>query len=168
MTTDLQTPPLAALQADACVRFILDEAQLLNQGNFDAWLALFHAEGRYWVPLAGHLQPDDRLHTSLADEDRYLLATRIRRLKSPAAHSLQPGVRSHHLVQTPLLEEAADGDACLRTPFLYTESTGSRTTTLAGTWRHQLRQTPEGLRIVLKRVDLLDASVAHEIIQRFP
>lgn len=149
-------------------QFVLHEARLLNAGDHDAWLALFHPEGRYWVPLDGAAQPDTTLHTSLADEDHFLLSTRIRRLRSSAAHSLQPGVRSLHMVQQPEVVEAVDGDPCLETPFVYTETGGGRTLQLAGTWRHRLRATPDGLRILLKRVNLLDAGAAHEIIQLFP
>lgn len=153
---------------DQLVQFVLDETRLLNAGSFDRWLALFHEQGRYWVPLVGERQPDSPLQASLADEDRFLLATRIRRFNSPAAHSLEPGVRSLHVTQTPEVEDGINGDYCLRTPFLYTEIAGTRQTTLAGTWRHRLRATPEGMRIMLKRVDLLNASAAHEIIQLFP
>ncbi|PZQ77380.1 MAG: aromatic-ring-hydroxylating dioxygenase subunit beta [Variovorax paradoxus] len=158
----------ASVDVDALVRFVLDEVRLLNAGDFDAWLALFHAQCRYWVPLAGDRQEDSPLHASLADEDRYLLATRIRRLKSPAAHSLDPGVRSLHVIQQPEVEAADGDDHLLRTPFLYTETAGARQLTLAGTWRHRLRPTSDGLRIVCKRVDLLQAGAAHEIIQLFP
>lgn len=154
--------------ADELVQFVLAEARLLNAGDHDAWLALFDAQGRYWVPLDGAAQPDSPLYTSLADEDRFLLATRIRRLRSTAAHSLQPGVRGLHVIQPPEIEPDVDSDPCLRTPFLYTETGGGRQLTLAGTWRHRLRATPDGLRIVLKRVDLLDAGEPHEIIQLFP
>lgn len=149
-------------------RFVVDEARLLNAGDFEAWLALFHEEGRYWVPLAGAQQAESPLAASLADEDRYLLATRIRRLKSPVAHSLEPGVRSFHVIQAPEVQEGADGDHVVHTPFLYTEIAGTRKIGLTGTWRHRLRATPAGLRIVLKRVDLLNAGAAHEIIQLFP
>jgi 3-phenylpropionate/cinnamic acid dioxygenase small subunit len=150
------------------IQFVLHEARLLNAGDHDAWLALFHPEGRYWVPLAGEAQPDSTLHTSLADEDHFLLSTRIRRLRSSAAHSLQPGVRSLHMVQQPAVLDSVEGDPCLETPFVYTETGGGRTLQLAGTWRHRLRATPDGLRILQKRVDLLDACAAHEIIQLFP
>ena len=149
-------------------QFVLHEARLLNAGDYDAWLALFHPEGRYWVPLDGAAQSDSPLHTSLADEDHFLLSTRIRRLRSSAAHSLQPGVRSLHVVQQPEVVDALDGDPCLQTPFLYTDTGGGRTLILAGTWRHRLRATPDGLRILQKRVDLLDAGAPHEIIQLFP
>lgn len=159
--SDLHKPELLA-------QFVLHEARLLNAGNHEAWLALFHPQGRYWVPLGGAEQPEARLHVSLADEDHFLLSTRIRRLRSTAAHSLQPGVRSLHVVQQPELVDPVDGDPCLSTPFFYTETGGGRELRLAGTWRHRLRPTPGGLRILLKRVDLLDAGAAHEIIQLFP
>lgn len=149
-------------------QFVLHETRLLNAGDHEAWLALFLPEGRYWVPLSGSSQPDSTLHASLADEDHFLLSTRIRRLRSSAAHSLQPGVCSLHVVQQPEVVDPVDGDSCLHTPFVYTETGGGRTLRLAGIWRHRLRATPDGLRIVQKRVDLLDADAAHEIIQLFP
>ena len=148
--------------------FVAHEARLLDEKRFDEWLTLFAEDGRYWVPLDGAAQPDSTLHTSLAYEDHFLLSTRIRRLRSSAAHSLQPGVRSLHMVQQPEVVEAVDGDPRLETPFVYTETGGGRTLQLAGTWRHRLRATPDGLRILLKRVNLLDAGAAREIIQLFP
>lgn len=149
------------------VRFVLDEARLLNDGRYEDWLALFAADGHYWVPLAGDRQPDPLAHASIAYEDRLLLATRIERLRGVRAHSLEPGVRALHVLQQPRIE--ADGAECqVYTPFLYAEVCGARQTLLAGAWRHRLRRTPSGLQIVLKRVDLVNASAAHAAIQLFP
>lgn len=149
------------------VRFVLDEARLLNDARYEDWLALFAEDGHYWVALAGDRQPDPQAHASLAYEDRLLLATRIQRLRGVRAHSLEPGVRAVHVLQQPRIE--TDGAECaLYTPFIYAEVCGQRQTTLAGAWRHRLRRTPSGLQIVLKRVDLVNASAAHEAIQLFP
>lgn len=163
------------------VRFVLDEARLLNDARYGDWLALFAPDGHYWVPLAGDRQPDPCGHASMAYEDRLLLATRIQRLQGPRAHSLEPGVRGLHVLQQPRAEPASgdtdgngngnsDGSAewQIYTPFLYTEVCGARQTTLAGAWRHRLRCTSTGLQIVLKRTDLVNASFAHEAIQLFP
>ena len=152
------------------VDFVLEEAQTLAAGAFDGWLQLFDHDGCYWVPLDGDRQPDPVHHASLAYEDRLLLAMRVERLKSTRAYSLHPGVRGMHVLQQPRVESAdhARNAYQLRTHFLYTETRGERQTVLAGVWRHQLRNTPAGLKIRLKRVDLLNASAAHEAIQLFP
>lgn len=153
---------------DALVAFVLQEVRLLNAGDYEGWLALFDTDGRYWVPLAGERQPDSPLHASLADEDRFLLATRVRRLRGPAAHSLDPGVRGLHVVQAPQVEDVVEREYRLSTPFIYTEVTGAHHMQLAGIWRHRLRRTADGLRIAVKRVDLLQAGAPLEMIQLFP
>ena len=136
--------------------------------RYDEWLSLFAPEGLYWVPLNGDRQADPDSSASLAYEDRLMLQTRIQRLQGPRAHSLEPGVRSLHVLQMPRIEAASDVEISLYTPFLYTETCGDRQTVLAGTWRHRLRPSEAGLHIVLKRVDLLQAGSALEAIQLFP
>jgi hypothetical protein len=37
----------------------------------------------------------------------------------------------------------------------------------AGRYRHRLRETEAGVKIVSKRVDLIDCDAAHEVIQLF-
>jgi 3-phenylpropionate/cinnamic acid dioxygenase small subunit len=152
------------------VRFVLDEAQALNERRYEDWLGLFAERGRYWVPLRGAAQADEPGHASLADEDRLLLAIRIERLKSPRAHSMEPGVASLHVIQTPKIvaSDADRNEYMLLTPFTYVERRGGRQQQLAGMWRHRLEWADGALKIVLKRVDLLDAGAAHEAIYLFP
>jgi 3-phenylpropionate/cinnamic acid dioxygenase small subunit len=150
--------------------FVALEARLLDARRWDEWLALFAEHGRYWVPLAGESQADDRTHNSLADEDRVLLAMRIARLRSPRAHSQHPPSRCQHVLQQPTVE-AVDAPAErfeLRTPFFYVESRGARSLTLAGCARHRLIREGCALRIELKRVDLLDAGAPLPVIELFP
>lgn len=155
----------------AAVELVLEEARALNEARYADWLANFADDGCYWVPRDGDQQADALNHASLAYEDRLLLAIRVQRLGNPRAHSMEPGVRSVHVIQQPRIERqggSTSAEYSLRTPFIYTESRGERQVTLAGTWRHRLRDTPQGLRIVLKRVDLLNAAAAHESIYLFP
>ena len=161
---------MTGLADDALRDFVAAEARLLDAGRYDEWLALFAADGRYWVPLQGAAQADADTHNSLADEDRLLLALRIERLKDPRAHSQHPPSRSQHVLQRSavLQRDEAQGRYELYTPFVYIEARGGTQTVLAGSVRHRLVGTLDGLRIVLKRVDLLDAGAALPALQLFP
>lgn len=150
--------------------FIYHEARLLDERRWDQWLALFTEDGRYWVPLQGGAQADDGAHNSIADENHLLLSLRIERLKNPRAHSQHPASGCQHVLQQPSLERT-DADAGLydlRTPFIYTEARDAEQVVLTGCYRHQLVCVAAGLRIRLKRVDLLNPGAPLSAVQLFP
>ncbi|ABM58411.1 aromatic-ring-hydroxylating dioxygenase subunit beta [Verminephrobacter eiseniae] len=147
--------------------FVAHEAALLDERRFDEWLALFTADGHYWVPLLGAAQADPYSHNSLAYEDRLLLQLRVQRLQNPRAHSQHPASHSQHVLSAARIEREADGQAWLRTPFLYVEARGQEQTLLSGTARHHLVRTPAGWSIRAKRIDLLGAGRALPAIQLF-
>ncbi|MBL0151639.1 MAG: aromatic-ring-hydroxylating dioxygenase subunit beta [Ideonella sp.] len=150
--------------------FIVQEARLIDTRQLDDWLALFADNGRYWIPLNGAAQSEGDAVNALADEDRLLLSLRIERLKNPRAHSQRPPSQCQHVLQTPRLVRADEpaGRYELLTPFLYVEAQGDRQQLLTGTLRHRLVRHDGGLRIELKRVDLLNAGEALPAIQLFP
>jgi 3-phenylpropionate/cinnamic acid dioxygenase small subunit len=149
--------------------FIAREAALLDEGQFDDWLALFTEDGHYWVPLLGRFQQDAQGHNSIASEDVLMLKLRIERLKDPRAHSQHPPSRCQHVLQISRVEDVdlEGGSAVLRTPFLYIEARGEQQLMLAGSYRHVLVRTPEGLRMRQKRIDLLGAERALPAVQLF-
>ena len=145
-------------------RFLYREARLLDEKRWDAWYALFAEDGQYWVPLTRG-QPDAIDHTSLAYEDTLLLRLRIERLKG-GAPSQQPPSFSQHVLQAPEIADTTEGWHT-RTPFAYAEARGDEMLWLAGTAEHDLLRTPEGPRIRLKRVNLLNCDAALPSIQLF-
>ena len=148
--------------------FVQAEARLLNQARYQDWLALFATDGRYWVPLGGDAQSESDTHNALANEDRLLLTLRVERLLAGRAHSQQPASRSAHVLQLPQVDVCNDHRAEVYTPFTYVESRGEQQIWLAGQWRHRLCREQGAWRIVLKRVNLLNAGAAHPAIQLFP
>ncbi|HEX7442143.1 MAG TPA: aromatic-ring-hydroxylating dioxygenase subunit beta [Caldimonas sp.] len=158
----------AALEREL-VDFVATEAALLDAGRHDEWLALFAADGRYWVPLQGAAQADPFAHQSIAYEDRMLLALRIERLKNPRAHSQHPRSRCQHVLQRSTLEPAAAGADTqrLHTPFIYLEARGDAELTLAGTCRHLVARIDGAWKIREKRVDLLNPERPLPAIQLF-
>ncbi len=148
------------------VRFVRHEARLLDAQRWDEWLALFAADGHYWVPLSPD-QTDPLGHNSLAYEDTLLLRLRVERLKE-GPFSQHPRSRSQHVLQQPEPEGMRDGLHTVRTAFVYVEVRGDEQQVHAGTLSHHLREDTDGLRIVLKRVDLLSSGMALPSLQLFP
>jgi 3-phenylpropionate/cinnamic acid dioxygenase small subunit len=151
------------------VKFVYDEARLIDEKRFDEWYELFADDGYYWMPLT-HDQPDGINHTSLFHEDRFLLKVRIERLKSPRSFSQQPASYCQHILQRPTVEEcdASQRRWVLRTPFLYVESQLDTQLVLAGVTRLHLVEQDGRLRIRLKKVDLINCDSALPSIQLFP
>ena len=103
------------------------------------------------------------------DEDKLLLQVRIERLHGQRTFSQQPGSRCHHLLQTPTVESRDDaaGVYVTRTAFHYVETRRDDQQLFAGWATHTLQATAEGLRIRLKRVDLVNCDAAFGNIQLF-
>jgi 3-phenylpropionate/cinnamic acid dioxygenase small subunit len=120
------------------------------------------------VPLTPG-QPDGLNHTSHMYEDKLLRTLRIERLKSKRAFSQQPPSRCHHLLQTPTVDvfDPAANRHEVRSEFHYTEAQGDTLVMLVGTCHHHLTEVDGGLRITLKRVDLLNSDAALPAIQLF-
>ena len=171
MTTDAE--PAAAMpthgRADhELIDFVLAEARLLDEGRLEAWLDLFAEDGVYWMPLAPG-QTDARLHASLMHEDKLLLKIRVERLRGPRTFSQHPPSRCHHLLQVPTVEarDVAAGVYLTHCAFHYVETRRDEQQLLAGWATHTLVDTPAGLRIRLKRVDLVNSDAAFGNLQLF-
>ncbi|HEY0270640.1 MAG TPA: aromatic-ring-hydroxylating dioxygenase subunit beta [Sphingomonas sp.] len=148
-------------------RFLFDEAALLDARAWEAWLALFAAEGTYWVPLV-HGQDDPIDHVSLFYENAMMREVRARRLDQVRAWSQQPLVRaSRQIGNIRLLDPDADGTIVVKSVFTLVEWRAPRQRILAGGYTHRLRVTGDGLRIVEKKVDLIDCDAVHETLEAF-
>ena len=152
----------------AIERLLYSEARLLDEARYAEWLALYTEDCEYWVPAsAGQESPRD--HVSLFHEDRTLMETRVRRLRHAQAHSLVPPVRTSRLVGS--VEVAPSGgeppEVVATSSFHLVEYRDGRQRVFAGRYRHRIRRVGDGMKIVSKRVDLLDCDAAHEVIQGF-
>lgn len=151
------------------IDFVYREARLLDDKRYEEWYDLFDDDGVYWVPLSAD-QTTATTEQSLAHEDKLLLRLRLERLKSPRVYAHQPTIHSQHVLQAPVIEtqDSAANAFELRTAFFYTEAQHAGLMTLTGTVRHRLRVREGALRIVLKRIDLLNAKAAQSAIYLFP
>ena len=138
-----------------CEQFLLHEARLLDDGQFDDWLALFTPEAWYWVPSEpGQADPVETV--SLIYDDRRLLETRVRRLASPRMYSQEPRSRTSRLVGNITVEEAATNACTVRSKFVMIEYRREQQRLFGGTALHRLVQTNGRIMIAWKRVDLVN------------
>lgn len=153
----LEGSPCADLAERDCFRMLLErEARLLDERNFDAWLALYALECVYWVPArvpAG----DPRKEVCIAFDDRLRLEDRIYRLRTGYAWSQLPASRTTRLIANVEVFRTSD-DACrmVRSHFLTVEFRSGDTRIWAGWYRHRLRLFDAGWRIEAKQVNLVD------------
>lgn len=148
--------------------FLVEEAALLDRGAWEAWIALFTPDGWYWVP-ASPQQSDPFDHVSLFFENRPLMQMRAERLQHPRAHGVAAPIRTSRVIGNVQLVGGGEGgaDILARSRFHMTEAQDGRQRVFAGTCIHRLAVTDEGLRIRVKRVDLVNADSAHEAMQVF-
>jgi benzoate/toluate 1,2-dioxygenase beta subunit len=159
-------PPVAAgIDRAAFETFLIQEARLLDERRFREWMELFAEDGTYWVPAApDQASPFDQ--ASLFYDDRELMKTRVERLEHPRIHVQTPPSRTAHLVGNVLLEQVdeAKGEYVVGSTVLMVEYRDEVQRLFAGRQRHRLRRDGAGLRIVEKRVDLINCDCAFEAI----
>lgn len=138
------------------------EAQLLDTGQYRAWLQLAARELRYVVPLRVTREREavtdviERMNH--VDDDYDSMEMRIMRLETEYAWAEDPPSRSRHFVTNVRVARGADGDEYLvRSNLLLYRTRGDVPShdLLSGERSDTLRRTEDGLRLV-SRVVLLD------------
>ncbi len=138
-----------------CEAFLVHEAELLDEGRFEDWLALFTENAWYWVPSEPN-QDSPLTTVSLMYDDRRLLETRVRRLASPRIYSQEPRSRTSRILANVTIRERRPGAALVRSKFTMVEYRRGDQRLFAGTSFHELVRKEGTLRIASKRVDLVN------------
>ncbi len=135
--------------------FLYAEAALLDRHNYAAWLELFTPDGLYWVPAGGqNADPDSRV--SIIYDDHARLAERIWRLESGLAYAQEPRSETAHSVTNVRVGQADDGEIEVNAVLSVAEWRRGRQSLYTGYIRYLLRPSDDGLRIALRRVDLIN------------
>jgi ethylbenzene dioxygenase subunit beta len=153
------------MEERAFERFLSYEARLLDERRFREWMALFTEDGTYWVPaVAGQESPFDQ--ASLFYDDRELMQTRIARLEHPRIHVQTPPSRTAHLIGNVVVEDdsKAPDEFVIGSTVIMVEYRNDRQRIFAGRQHHRLRRYGADLRMVQKRVDLINCDSALEAI----
>ena len=138
-------------------RFVSRQAEILDDKRWEEWLGLFAAEGHYWMPVTEEQTQMEGV-PNIFLEDLDLMTVRVKRVNHPRAWSQKPPHRTSHIVGNVVIEsvDKATGDLVVRSKFQMTEFRRDATRHFAGKYRHHLKATPDGYRIKLQRVDLVN------------
>lgn len=160
MADQAVTPSVAAEVAELLRR----EAALLDAADLEQWLELYTRDCFYWMPLAeGQADPFD--HPSIIFENRHLMEIRRRNLSVGTAPSKDYRIRGVRMIGDIAVAPCAEkpGEFVARSHFIavirYREKR-----CYAGHYEHRVRTEADGLRIVSKRVDLIDSDLPQETI----
>ena len=143
--------------------FLIHEAMLLDTRRFRDWMGLFTEDGTYWVPaVPDQASPFDQ--ASLFYDDHDLMKTRVERLEHPRIHVQSPPSRTAHLIGNVLIEQVdeAKGEYVVGSTVIMVECRDDTQRLFAGRQHHRLRRDGADLRIVQKRVDLINCDSAFE------
>jgi benzoate/toluate 1,2-dioxygenase subunit beta len=140
--------------------FLLYEGQLLDAGEFEAWLELYAPQGIYWMPSQAG-QTDAKNVASIIYEDHAILAIRVRRLLEARALVLTPMPRTTHLISNIEVTTDAPDQYVAEAAFICIELQDDRQHLYSGRHTHHLVRRDGSFRIALKRVALLDCDGKH-------
>jgi 3-phenylpropionate/cinnamic acid dioxygenase small subunit len=143
-------------------QFYYTEAALLDDRRFSDWLALFAEDAHYWMPIRRTVTSNelDREFTApgamaFFDDDRMMLAARVKKLASGYSWAEDPPSRTRHLVTNLRIVREEAGELGVNTNFhLYRTRLNSEEDHWIGSRKDVLRRTPEGLKIVTRHIFL--------------
>ena len=148
----------------AVERFLSQQAEILDEKEWDRWLDLFTDDGHYWMPaeedqVEGHGVPN------IFWENHDMMQMRIRRNEHPQAHSQAPNNRLCHVVSNVIIEdEDSKGNIIVRSRFHCAEYLRYEVRNFTGKYRHYLRNINGQYRIALQRVDLVNREGPFEYV----
>ena len=146
-----------AIQHDV-EQLLFRQAELLDGKQWQQYIDLFSDDGHYWMPASPE-QTTGEGTPSIFYEDRNLMIVRMRRVLHPDAWSQRPLWGTSHVIGNVIVESenAQTGELVTRSRFHMMEFRRETSRHFAGSYVHHLVRRPDGLRIRLQRVDMVNA-----------
>ena len=138
-------------------QWVYREARLADEGDYDAWEALWTDDGVYWIPANGD-DIDPATQMSILFDNRSRIALRVRQLKHDKRHSQNPKSRLRRIMgNVEILAGDGDGaDLVVGANFIVYESRDRGTTIWGGRSEYRLRRVDDQWRMAGKKVMLVD------------
>ena len=140
--------------------FLLEEARLLDAGQFEDWLKLYEPQGIYWMPSQPG-QTDPLNVASIIYEDHAILSIRVQRLLEARALVLTPMPKTTHVLGNIEATDSETDGITVEAAFICVEHQADRQRIYSGRHAYQLTPHDDSFRIKLKRVALMNCDGVH-------
>lgn len=166
VSVDNVTPiDLSLEQQEKIKQFIYAEARLLDERQWEQWLALWTEDGMYWVPHSFDQQgPYD--HISLFWENKMLRELRMKRLENARNWSQQPPTRSSRLISNVTVAGTDEqGYLVVQANFQVLEWRKAEQRLLGGSYIYKLKAHQDSWQLYLKQVNLVNREDVHSSLE---
>jgi benzoate/toluate 1,2-dioxygenase subunit beta len=141
-------------------QFLYREARLADESQYDEWEALWTDDALYWVPAGGQ-GGDPRREMSVIYDNRNRISTRLKQLRTGRRYAQAPQSNLRRLISNIEFLGGVpnpDGgiDLEVGANFLAIESRARDTHLWGGRVTYRLRRDDDTLRLVYKKVVLVD------------
>ena len=161
MTTEAQLVELpTGFDRSEVEQFLYREARLADESQYDEWEALWTDDALYWVPVGGQ-GGDPRREMSVIYDNRNRISTRLKQLRTGRRYAQAPQSNLRRLISNieflggvPNPDGAIDLEVGAN--FLVIESRARGTHLWGGRATYRLRRDGGTLRLVYKKVVLVD------------
>jgi 3-phenylpropionate/cinnamic acid dioxygenase small subunit len=147
--------------------FLYDEAELLDERQFEAWLDLLTDDIRYWMPMRRNVRFDDQARENTReqqdmnwfDEGKETLTQRVRQILTGVHWAEEPLSRVRHMVSNVRITSATSDKLEVQSRFLiYRNRQQDETDIFVGKREDTLRKVDGQWKIARRKI-LLDQNV---------
>ncbi len=147
--------------------FLYDEADLLDERQFEAWLDRLTEDIRYWMPMRRNVKFDDQEHEntreqydmSWFDEGKETLTQRVKQILTGVHWAEEPLSRVRHMVSNVRITHATPEEVHVHSRFLiYRNRQQDETDIFVGKREDTLRKVDGQWKIARRKI-LLDQNV---------
>jgi len=155
-----QVPVPEGFDRHAVEQFLYREARLADEGDYDAWEALWTDDAVYWVPIGG-AGADPQQQMSVIYDNRNRISTRLKQLRTGKRYAQAPPSNLRRLLSNIEFlggRSTPDGGVDLEVGanFLAVESRARGIRLWGGRATYRLRSQDAELRLAYKKVILVD------------
>ncbi len=149
----------------AVEQFLYRQSECLDTKRWQDFIDLFADDGIYWMPADPAHASGDGV-PSIFYEDRAMMTIRMKRMAHPRAWSQKTEWGLSHVVSNVVVTDAgaASGAIVCRSRFYMMEFRRDAVRNFAGSYVHRLVKAPDGYRITLQRVDMVNADAPYDYV----